>query len=156
MGWCVMMSAEAGNGRVRSAPLGARAGTLAVAGARLLRRVRAVLPRPGGRSGNDLAAPPHAAGAADSLAQGERGRILSQAMVHGMVAIQISELMQGNVGRREDLRQQLLSQGDRDDSSAAWLRSRIEELDQLIAQQVATVEWHRRESRRLRQQIGAD
>ena len=73
-----------------------------------------------------------------------------------MVAIQLSEVMQGYVGRREDLRQKLISQGDRDDLSAAWLRSRIEELDQLIPQQVATVDWHLQESRRLRQRIGAE
>jgi len=157
VGWCVMMPVEAGNRRVWSAPLRDRAGMLTAAGVRLVRRVRAVLPRPDGRSGDELAARPHtAAEAPDSIGQGERERILWEARVHGMVAIQLSEVMQGNVGRREDLRQKLIRQGDGDDPSAAWLRSRIEELDQLIPQQVATVDWHLRESRRLRRRIGAE
>jgi hypothetical protein len=130
---------------------------LTATGVRLVRRVRAVLPRPDGRPGDELAARPHAAAEApDSIGQAEREQILWEARVHGMVAIQLSEVMQGNVGRREDLRQKLISRGDGDDPSAAWLRSRIEELDQLIPQQVATVDWHLRESRRLRQRIGAE
>jgi len=65
-----------------------------------------------------------------------------------MVAIQISELMQGNAGKREDLRSQFIEREDDDDLSAAWLRSRAGELGPLITRQVATVDGHLRESRR--------
>ena len=132
----------------------ARASTLTEAGAHLLRRMRAWLP---GRAG-DGPAPQRqaAAGAADVIRQDERERVLAQARVHDMVSIQMRELMQGNLGKREGLRRQLTEQQATSELSAAWLRLRIEELDRLIAQQVATVDWHLRESRRLRQLSGAD
>jgi len=157
VGWCVVMAVQAGNGLGRPAPVGVGIGRLAAAGVRLRRRMRAGLSGLGLRPGGEGPVGPQAAtGAADLIRQSEREQVLAQARVHGMVAIQISELMQGNVGRREDLRRQLVERQDRSDLSAAWLCSRIEELDRLITQQVATVDWHLRESRRLRQRIGAE
>ena len=149
----MVMAIQAGNGSVQPTSAGTRAGMVSAAVARLLRRVRAQVFTPG----DCLPAHSHAsAKAADLIGQGERERILAQARVHDLVAIQIGELVQGNVGKREDLRRQLMERGDGCDLSAAWLRSRIEELDRLITQQVATVDWHLRESRRLRQRIGAE
>jgi len=82
-------------------------------------------------------------------------RVLAQARVRDLVSIQMREVMQGNPGQREGLRRQLTEQQDTSELSAAWLRLRIEELDRLIPQQVATVDGHLRESRRLRQLSGA-
>lgn len=126
------------------------AGMIAAVVARLLRRVRAGLSVPGRcrRTGRYAAVK-----AADLIGQGERERILAQARVHGLVAIQVGELAQANVGRREDLHRQLIGREDGNDLSAAWLRSRIEEVDRLITQQVATVDWHLRESCRLRERV---
>ena len=128
----------------------APASTLTAAGAHLLRRMRAW------RAG-DGPAPQRqaAAGAADAARQDERERVLAQARVHDMVSIQLREVMQGNLGKREGLRRQLTGQQDTSELSAAWLRLRIEELDRLITQQLATVDWHLRESHRLRQRSGA-
>lgn len=149
IGRCVVMAVQAGNGFVRSES--ARMGMVAAAVASLLRRVRAGLFAPG----HNLPAGPHAAAeAADLIGQGERERILARARVHDLVAIEIGRLVQGNVDKREDLRRQLMGREDGNGLSAAWQRSRIEEVDRLISQQVATVDWHLREGRRLRQRIG--
>ena len=74
--------------------------------------------------------------------------------VHGMVAVQMSEFMPGDVGERENLRGDFTEREAGSDLSAAWLRSRIGELGRLITEQVATVGWHLRESGRPRQLIG--
>jgi len=145
------MTVQARKGLVQSGWPATPAGMIAAVVARLLRRVPAGLSAPR-RSGST--SPHRAAKAADLIGQDERERILAQVRVHGLVAIQVGELAQANVARREDLRRQLMGREDGNDLSAAWLRSRIEEVDRLITQQVATVDWHLRESRRLRQRIG--
>jgi hypothetical protein len=129
---------------------------LTVAGVRLRWRMRAGLAGLGRRPRGERSARVQAAAEpTDLIRQGERERVLAQARVHGMVAIQIGELMQGNAGKREDLRRQLVERQDRSDLSVAWLCSRIGELNRLITQQVACVDWHLQESRRLRQRVGA-
>jgi hypothetical protein len=93
----------------------------------------------------------------------ERARQLRKACVYGQVAVQISEIMQGNVAKREDLRQRLAGlqpPGDQaapgsatgNSSPGASLRHEIEVLDRIIAWQVKTIDWHLKEERRLRDQ----
>ena len=91
--------------------------------------------------------------AADLVGHDERERVLAQARVHGVVAAELSRVMQGKLAEREDLCRQLRQRPEISELSAAWLRLRIEELDRLITQQLATVDWHLRESRRLEQGI---
>jgi hypothetical protein len=144
------MTVQVGKGLVQAEWPATPVGMIAAFLAGLLRRVRARLFAMR-RSGHTC--PYAAAKAADLIGQGERQRILAQARVHGLVAIQIGELAQANVGRREDLRRQLIGREDGNDLSAAWLRSRIEEVDRVITQQVAAVDWHLRESCRLREHV---
>lgn len=92
----------------------------------------------------------------------ERARLLRKASVHGRVATQISELMQGNVAERDELRQQLAGlqlPGNRparpaagQASSSASLWDQIEVLGRIISWQRNTIDWHRQEDRRLRDQ----
>jgi hypothetical protein len=118
-----------------------------------LRRMIANKTRAGSQHGD---APPPRRSQAGSASpgvvnEGERARLLAQARVHSLVAAQISQLMRDNLGKREGLCRQLMTcQGD-DELAAAWLCSCVEQLDRLIIQQVATVDRHLRESRRLRQ-----
>lgn len=93
--------------------------------------------------------PAAAATAAGPAGLDERERVLAQARVHGVVAVELTRVIQGNLAEREDLRRKLSQQPDMSELSAAWLRLRIEELDRLITQQVATVDWHLQESHRL-------
>lgn len=99
-----------------------------------------------GQAGKQGAAAVTAAGLAGGA---ERERMLAQARVHGVVAVELTRVMQGNLAERDGLRRQLSQRPDINELSAAWLRLRIEELDRLITQQVATVDWHLRESHRL-------
>jgi len=94
--------------------------------------------------------PPRSAGAADLTGLAERERVLAEARVHRAVAIELGRVMQGNLAKREELRRELTQRQDISELSAAWLRLHIEELDRLITQQVATVDWHLRECHRLR------
>lgn len=149
------MAVHGGSGVARSAFAHAGAGSLAAARARLSRQLRDGLFRRVRGAGDKPSVPLRAAPAADVIGRDEREQVLAQARVHGMVAIQLSEVMRGNLGKREDLRHQLIQRPDTDDLSAAWLRLRIGELDRLVTQQVAAVDWHLRESRRLHQLIGA-
>jgi len=144
------MTVEARKGLVQSERSAAPVGMIAATTAGVLRWVRARLFAP--RRGRHTC-PYAAVKAADLVGQGERERILAQARVHSLVAIQVGELAQANAGRREDLRRKLVGREDGNDLSAAWLRSRIEEVDRLITQQVATVDWHLRESCRLRERV---
>jgi len=151
------MAVERGNDPARPVTTRARAGLVGIAPTRLLRRVRDGIPGPRRRSPDELPARAQAATEpADLIPPGDRDQVRAQARVHGLVAVQVGELMQANVERRQDLRHQLLTEHDGGDLSAAWLRSRIDELDRLITQQVATVDWHLREVSRLRQRIGAE
>ena len=130
----------------RPMPTWARARTLTAAGAHLLRRMRAWLP---GRAG-DGPAPQRQA--ADVIRQDERERVLTK---RGCMTWSRSRctrscretVASGRACARSSPTSEL---------SAAWPRLRIEELDQLITQHVATVDWHLRESCRLRQLSGAD
>lgn len=129
---------------------GPRLGAVVVAVDRLFWRARAGLFISGeGPSASSRAA----AVTADLLAACEREQTLAQVRVHALVAVQIGELAQGYVAKRADLRQQLMERENADDLSATWLRSRIEEVDRLISQQVGAVDWHLREGHRLRQRI---
>jgi len=87
--------------------------------------------------------------AAALVGLGAREQVLAQARVHRLVAVELTRVMQEKLAEREDLRRQLSQQADISELSAAWLRLRIEELDRLITQQVASVDWHLRESHRL-------
>lgn len=95
---------------------------------------------------------------------------LREARLPGLLAIQISEVIQNNVQRRVMLRERLLTARDhraggpwhgpaglarRDDGGAASIHARIRVLDQAIAQQAAEVSHHLAESRRLRAQARA-
>jgi hypothetical protein len=142
------MTVQARKGLVQSERSAAPVGMIAAVG--VLRWVRARLFAM--RRGRHTC-PYAAVKASNVIGQGERERILAQARVHGLVAIQVGELAQANAGRREDLRRKLMGREDGNDLSAAWLRSRIEEVDRLITQQVATVDWHLRESGRLRERV---
>jgi hypothetical protein len=77
--------------------------------------------------------------------------------------IQISALMQGNIGERDDIRQRLAGLrfpgGHPADgsltsqtSACASLQQEIEVLDRIIAWQLKTIDWHLEEDRRLRAQ----
>jgi hypothetical protein len=101
----------------------------------------------------------------DHESSAERARLLQKAGVHGRVAIQIAALMQGNVAERGDLRKRLADlpqSGERaaDDSAtgrasaSSALREQIEVLDRIISWQLKTIDWHRREDRRLHDQAG--
>ncbi len=87
------------------------------------------------------------------------------------MAMQISEVMQNNVQRREMLRERLLSLGDRrgagsptrparlaqrDHGDAASMEARIRALDQTIAEQAAEVGHHLAGSRRLRREAAGE
>ena len=94
-----------------------------------------------------------------------------QARVHGQLAIQICEVMQTNVHLRELLRDRL-RHGEADNvralrprnprvstaarNSPASLRDRIRQLDRDIERQIAVVDHHLRESRRLRELADRD
>lgn len=92
----------------------------------------------------------------------ERARLLRKASAHERVATQISELMQGNVTRSEDLRrlaavlrpagQQPGGSGGGPLPAGASLGNEIEVLDRIIAWQIKTISWHADEGRRLREQ----
>ena len=88
----------------------------------------------------------------------ERTRLLRNASAHEWVATQISELMQGNVARSEDLRRlaALLRPAGGSERgplpASASLRNEIEVLDRIIAWQIKTISWHRDEGRRLGEQ----
>jgi len=144
------MTVRARKGLVPPERSAARVGMIAATVAGVLRWVRVGLFAMR-RSGHTC--PYAAVKAADLIDQGEREPILAKARVHGLVAIQVGELAQANAGKREDLRRKLMAREDKNDLSAAWLRSRIEEVDRLITQQVATVDWHLRESCRLRERV---
>jgi len=99
----------------------------------------------------------------DARDSAERARLLRTAHAHGQVAIQVSEIMQGNVTKREDLQHRLTAlrwaSGKAADISAtghavpsASLRDEIGMLDRIIAWQLTTINWHRAEDRRLRDQ----
>ena len=109
----------------------------------VLRRVRswASGPADAGR-----AAAARAASVADL---GAREQVLAQARMHRLVAAELTRVMQEKLTEREDVRRQLSQQPHISELRAAWLRLRIEELDRLITQQVASVDWHLRESHRL-------
>jgi hypothetical protein len=98
-------------------------------------------------------------------------RALHDARVQALMAMQVSEVMQNNVYRREMLREGLLSARDgraagpqrrparlaqRDHSDVASMETRIRALDQTIAEQAAEVGHHLAESRRLRRQAVGD
>jgi hypothetical protein len=92
--------------------------------------------------------------------------LAQQARVHGQLAIQICEVMQTNVQLREILRDRLRN-AEADNvralrprnsyvsaaarNSPASLRDRIRQLDRDIERQMAVVDHHLRESRRLRE-----
>jgi hypothetical protein len=92
----------------------------------------------------------------------ERARLLRKASAHAWMAVQISELMQGNVAESEDLRrltgslqandQQAGGSGGGPLPASASLRNEIKVLDRIIAWQIRTINWHRDEGRRLREQ----
>jgi hypothetical protein len=99
----------------------------------------------------------------DGRNSAERARLLRKACVHGQVAVQISEIMQGNVAKRENLRQRLAGLRPPGDQAApgsatgtsppsASLRHEIEVLDRIIAWHMKTIGWHQEEERRLRDQ----
>jgi hypothetical protein len=69
-----------------------------------------------------------------------------EANVHGAVACQMSEVMQGNLHRREDLVRKLA------EDPAAGLEDEIFAYDALISSQVAAIDRHLDEARRLRGQ----
>jgi len=92
----------------------------------------------------------------------ERARLLRKANAHERVATQISDLMQGNVARIEDLRllarlvppadQHARGSGGSRLPAGGSLRNEIEVLDRIIAWQIKTISWHADEGRRLRQE----
>jgi hypothetical protein len=92
----------------------------------------------------------------------EQARLLRKANAHRWVATQISELMQGNVARNEELRrlagflppadQHADGSGGGRLPASASLRNEIEVLDRIIAWQTKTISWHMDEGRRLREQ----
>jgi hypothetical protein len=73
--------------------------------------------------------------------------LLHRARVHGAVARQKCEVMQGNLHRREELVQR------RADGSAFGLEKEIFAYDELISSQIADIDWHLDEARRLRSQV---
>lgn len=72
--------------------------------------------------------------------------LLVQARVHGSVARQMSEVMQGNLHRREELVRRLA------DNPAAGLEDEILAYDELISSQIADIDRRLNEARRLRTQ----
>ena len=92
----------------------------------------------------------------------ERARLLRKANAHAWMAGQISELMQGNLARSEDLRRLAGSLRPADQladrsggvrlPARTSLRDEIKVLDRIIAWQIKTITWHSDESRCLREQ----
>jgi hypothetical protein len=128
-------------------------------------RIRRASQTDGARETPTAASPGSSGTDEDHEGSAERARLLRKASVHGRVAIQIAELMQGNAAERDDLRQRLAGlppPGKRpaDGSAIGWtsassaLREQIEVLDRIIFWQLKTISWHRREDRRLRDQAG--
>ncbi len=110
--------------------------------------------------GTSAAVPPGSSGLDGyGRAGARRARLLRKAAVHGQVVIQVSALMQGNIGERDDIRQRLAClrlPGDgsvtSQASARASLRQEIEVLNRIIAWQLKTIDWHAEEDRRLRAQ----
>ena len=98
----------------------------------------------------------------DGHGSAERARLLRKASAHAWMAAQISELMQGNVARSEDLRRLAgtLQAADQhaDGSRGGRLpgraspRDEIQMLERIIAWQSKAISWHRDEGRRLCEQ----
>ena len=95
-----------------------------------------------------------AAIAAGLAGPGAGQQLLAQARVHRLVAAELTRVMQEKLTEREHLRRQLSQHPDISELRAAWLQLRIGELDRLITQQVASVDWHLHESHRLEHGTG--
>ncbi len=136
----------------------------AVSASRLRTVGHSLTRRPGRPEATPAVVPPDPRALDDDAGDSaERARLLRKACAHGQVAIQVSEIMQGNVTKREDLQHLLTglrwASGKAADISAAGhavasasLRDEIGMLDRIIAWQLTTISWHRAEDRRLRDQ----
>lgn len=139
-------------------------GSKAVIARRVQRRRRNQPAENARRAREAAAAVPPGSSAPEGEARGAavRSQLIRKASAHERMAAQISELMQGNVARSEDLRRlagslrpavQLAeySGGGRLPTRAS-VRDEIEMLDRIIAWQTKTISWHTDEGRFLREQ----
>lgn len=139
-------------------------GSKAVIARRAQRRRRNQPAENAGRAREASAAVPPGSSDPEEDGQGSavQARLLRKASAHEWMAAQVTQLMQGNVARSEDLRRLAgsmrpavqLAEGSRGSRLPAppSPRDEIEMLDRIVAWQTKTISWHRNEGRLLREQ----